>query len=113
MDMIFRPKEHSHAEHLAILFIVLAMSVAGFPTLLVAQARGETGVIAQVGKAVTPKEGSSTTIGGDRTSVSPTKHRAGRKEFPVRIPAGNAELRRLKSQAGIEDQPQPVIPPAR
>src|SRR5947209_5820521 len=100
MDLIVGPKEHRRAQHFATLFIVLAMSVAGLPTLLIAQARGEAGVTAQVGKAETAKEGSSTTIRGDHTSASRMKHRAHRKEFPVRIPAGNAELRRLKSQPG-------------
>ena len=92
---------------------VLSIGVMGFPALLFAQAAGHATVTAEGGKAEMSKSKTTKAIRGDRAAKSGTKRQARRKEIPLRIPAGNAEVLRLKSQPGLEQQGQPIVPPAR
>jgi hypothetical protein len=89
--------------------IILAVGVTGFPAGLFAQPDGgQPELTREVGKAEMPKGKSIKTGRGNRTKGS-----ADRKEIPLRIPARNAELLRLKSQPGVEHEGKPIVPPAR
>ena len=113
MDNVFGPRCKHCAALLAALVTMLSIGVMGFPALLFAQAAGHATVTAEGGKAEMSKSKTTKAIRGDRAAKSGTKRQARRKEIPLRIPAGNAELLRLKSQPGLEQQGQPIVQPAR
>ena len=114
MGMLFGWSWKRQAAVLARSLIIILAAVAGFPARPFAQQDGgQAGLTREVSKAKMPEGKTAQMIRGSHTANSRTQRHAQRKEIPLRIPAGHAELRRLKSQPGLENQAEPVVPPAR
>src|SRR6266699_3843987 len=101
MGMLFGWSWKRQAAVLAKSLIIILAAVAGFRARPFAQQDGgQAGLTRELGKAEMPEGKTTRMIRGDYTANSRTPTHAQRKEIPLRIPAGNAELRRLKSQPG-------------
>jgi hypothetical protein len=106
-----RPTRKHHCARLTTA-MMLWLSIMGFPGFLFAEENSHQAVGSEVGNAKMPQTKSTRMIGGDHTSETRTSRDTQRKQIPLRIPAGTAELLRLKSRPATGDQAQPIVPPA-